>query len=326
MDKLQSRNNTIDIIRFFTCPFILLIHCPLPGALGDAIIQIGRYGVPFFLLLSGWFSYASDTQEMIFRAKKKLADTVKLLGSFVVAYVIMNSASAVLSEEHILSWVWPHANIKSLVYLVLFNRAVFLGSTGCYPLMLIYVYAIFLLLARYNLLKKAIPAVPGLLMVNVLLGAFTELPWFCYGNFLFTGLPFFLMGHWLHKHYERLPKTPSVWLCVLGAGVLLSLAEACLNRPAYCSVGSICMAVALLLFAVNHNKKVANQRVIRALQRYSVYIFVVHCGVRDMILAFLDRQKSSCSEYTLAIMVLLFSLVICVVWDYLSACKKSLHE
>lgn len=191
MDVLQKRNNTIDLLRFFTCPFILLIHCPLPAPLGDVLIHIGRYGVPFFLLVSGWFSYMPDTQGMVRHARKKLVDTFKLMGSFAVVYLILNSTSAVLRGDGLLSWMRSYTNLASAAYLILFNRALFWGSTGYYVFMLVYVYVLLLIIIRFNLLNKAFFLVPILLSANVLCGAFTNLPWFYYGNFLFTGLPFF---------------------------------------------------------------------------------------------------------------------------------------
>lgn len=322
MNNTQNRNNTIDLLRFITCFFVVLIHCPLPGPLGKVIIYIGRYGVPLFLLLSGWFSYSADSKIMLTHAKKKLIDTLQLLSLFIFAYFIINSITAIISGKFFLSWILSYINIKTFISLILFNRAIFLGSTGYYVIMLIYVYIIYILLIKYRLLNKAFTLIPFLLITNVLLGAFTNLPFFCYGNFLFTGLPFFLLGHWLHKNNYRLPKNLFVLLYLFILGGLLSLAEAYLNRPAYCFCGSIFMAVALLLFSVNYDFHIRNQKCIQFLRQYSVYLFVLHCGLRDLLLTFLNKNRLSYYSYEFIILLILFALIICFVGSFLSSHKK----
>ena len=193
MLKTPAHNYTIDLIKFLTCPFILLIHCPLSGSIGQAVIHFGRFGVPFFLLVSGWFSYSTSKEKMIKNAKKKLYDTIKLLGTFLIAYFIMNSIVSLFSGQRCLSWVLNYTNISTLVHFVFFNRALFFGSTGYYPFMLVYVYLIFIFLIKKSMLEKIFWVVPTLLITNVSLSAFTDIPWFFYGNFLCTGLPFFLL-------------------------------------------------------------------------------------------------------------------------------------
>ena len=234
--QIRARNSMIDLIKFFTCPFILLIHCPLSGDVGEAVTHFGRFGVPFFLLVSGWFSYAPSIEKMVERAKKKMMDTVKLLGTFLIAYVIMNSISSCLSGKMCFSWILEYINLRTAANLIIFNRALFFGSTGYYPFMLLYVYFIFLVLTKLKLIE----------MINLVLPVVKNVPWFYYGNFFFTGLPLFLLGHWLHKIYEKLPANPSLWCILFFVGVGLTFAEAAVKPDGYCFAGSILMAVALL--------------------------------------------------------------------------------
>ena len=74
------------------------------------LIHLGRFGVPFFLLVSGWFSYAPSTARMMEKARKKLGDTLTLLGIFCGAYLIMNSLTSYLSGAGCFSWILDYAN------------------------------------------------------------------------------------------------------------------------------------------------------------------------------------------------------------------------
>lgn len=86
-----QRNSILDLFRFISCILIVLIHCPLPGFLGDAIITFGRYAVPFFLMISGWYLFSADRNVVLKKSRKQLRSIVKLIGAFFVAYFIMNS-------------------------------------------------------------------------------------------------------------------------------------------------------------------------------------------------------------------------------------------
>ena len=311
----HSRNHTIDLMRLMACPFIVLIHCPLSGELGQVLIRLGRFGVPFFLLVSGWFSYAPSRASMEEHARKKLGDTLGLLGIFCGAYLIMNSLTSYLSGAGCFSWLSDYANAKTLASLILFNRARFLGSTGYYPLMLIYVYLLFLWLLKRNLLDKAFPCIPMLLGIHFALSMWSDLPWYCYGNFLLTGLPLFLLGHWLHRIHPKLPASPGVYGCLLLLGVGLVLVESGWNPDGYCYLGSVVMAASLLLWAVHHPWQIGSTAGLNMMKRFSMYIFVIHCGIRDILEAFLNRQQITLSNNTFVALVIAVSLAICGLWN-----------
>ena len=67
----SKRNSLLDLLRFISCLFVVLIHCPLPGFLGTAIITFGRYAVPFFLMISGYYLF-SDNRNVVLRKAKNI--------------------------------------------------------------------------------------------------------------------------------------------------------------------------------------------------------------------------------------------------------------
>lgn len=314
MQHMQKRNCVIDIMRLVISVIIVFIHCPFPGAVGRYIIILGRVGVPFFLVLSGWFSYHPDQDTVIARTKKKMVDTVRLLCIFFAAYFLMNTITSFLLKRDAFAWVQSYCNLDTLVNLVLYNRAWFLGSTGYYPFLLLYVYIIFSFLVKTNTIRKAYYLIPVLLLYNVVCGEFTDIPWYHYGNFLFTGLPFFLLGHWLRANKTVLDKLSPIWLWLFLAGTISSFVEAHCFKSAYCHFGSILMAVSLFTACIS-SKLVWRQDLVSCFQRCSVYIFIVHCGLRDILKAFMQVTGLSCSPYVFPLLVLLASVLVSVVWD-----------
>lgn len=60
MNGTDKHYDFLDIIRLIASIFVLLIHCPIDGMTGGYITAIGRFAVPFFILVSGFFSDYSD--------------------------------------------------------------------------------------------------------------------------------------------------------------------------------------------------------------------------------------------------------------------------
>ena len=51
------------------------------------------------------------------------------------------------------------------------------------------------------------------------------------------------------------------------------------------------------------------------MKRFSMYIFVIHCGIRDILEAFLNRQQIALSNNTFVALVIVVSLAVCVLWN-----------
>ena len=312
---VSKRNDLIDLIRFVSSIFVLLIHCPFPGFLGEAIITFGRYAVPYFLMVSGWFFYSADPNRMLEKAKKQLFETAKLTGIFAGVYFIANSICSAASNGQFYSWVLTYCNLKTALYFILFNRALFFGSTGYYIFMLLYIYVIVMLCIKLKVYNWVPYLAPFLLAVNIYLGEFTDLPWFVSGNFLFTGLPCFALGYLLRRSDRVLCQIDAIkWMMLFVLGVIMSYIEMHATQAAYCHVGSIIMAGSLLMFSVRSTLSYGSS-IIRVLRRYATVIFVTHCGVRDLLNTFLGRMNIVCDDWLLPFVVIIASLVVCVLWD-----------
>ena len=313
--RSAKRNFLLDLLRFISSLFVVLIHCPLPGFWGNAIITFGRYAVPFFLMISGWYLFSYDRNVVLEKAIKQLCGIIKLIGAFFVVYLVTNSLCGIVERGVPFEWIKKYSNFTTVLYWLLFNRALFLGSTAYYIFMMLYIYIIIIFWAKYNLSMYMVYAAPALIVINIICGEFTDLPWFTYGNFLFTGIPCFAIGYLLHQCKDKIFSFSLVkYICLFVLGALIACFEAYATKTAYCHIGSILMAGSLLIICVRNNISYL-PHIAQILHKYSTIIFIIHCGIRDVVRVAFLRLNISCSEYTFPFVVIAISIFICIVYD-----------
>ena len=60
----SQKNSTLELIKLFASYMVVFIHVPFYGKYGDAIDAIARFAVPFFFLVSGFYSYQIDCEKI----------------------------------------------------------------------------------------------------------------------------------------------------------------------------------------------------------------------------------------------------------------------
>lgn len=282
-NKTTSRNTNIDAVRGIACVFVVFVHCVMPGRVGEYMMYFARFAVPFFLLVSGWFAYQGSTEQSLQAASRKLKDTVRLAGITAVLYTLWNSLNCLIGGRPVFAWLTPYFNRDSLINLLVFNRAVFFNSITYYLLMMIYVYVIYMWLVKKGWMGKTGWFIAIALTANYVLDAFLHQNWYYSGNFLLTGLPFFFLGHQLHSHFSGRVIPVKMTKGALAFGVVLTFAESTLLGDVYCYIGSMITAVSLLLLCLGTENQPRLRNLSDFGRRYSVYILILHCGIRDTL-------------------------------------------
>lgn len=54
------RNRTFDLFKWVAALFVLLLHVPFPGDVGGTVRMFARWAVPFFFMVSGYFTYGAS--------------------------------------------------------------------------------------------------------------------------------------------------------------------------------------------------------------------------------------------------------------------------
>ena len=305
----NRENQTIECMRIICCVSILFIHCgfPLPSPVRSYAMAIARFAVPFLILLSGWFA---DHNEGWQKAKKKRWDTLRVILIGGIICLLWNCLNSYLQYSSLSAWLRPHLNRKTLYHFLLFNRAVFFNSVFYYFFIMVYVYSIFILAQRWKITAFLCYLSPVLLATGIYICEFAELPWYYGGNFLFLGLPVFLLGYRLREVQQKLIKwKEKEWLCILAAAAI-TITERMLFGSRYLYFGAVLLAVSVFVFCINHETLKCPKLLVKAGTMLSLPMIVIHCEVRDTL-----QLLTKLNNYALPLLVLVISLLLSVVYQ-----------
>ena len=315
---MMKRNPTIDAMRAVACAAVLFVHAAFPNPLGLYVAALARFAVPFFLMVSGYYAYRPAPAESYAYARRRLRATVRLTLCGTLLYAVSNTIRQLLYEDSPFSWLSSLLSPEGLFNFFVFNRAVFLSSVMYYLFMLIYVYLLLMLMLKTGALRFGIGAVPVLLIACVALDEWFGLPWYYSGNFLLTGLPFFLLG-WRIAEKPSCISRPERFIL---PGVVLTLLETTLAGEVYCYVGTLVTAVAIFLACLKFPQANLPRGLVRFGRKCSVTVFLVHCAVRDYIHLLIPEQPPVFA-YLRPLAVLAVSAMIAVMVSAMMSRKKT---
>ena len=72
MQSSSKENTGLNFLKGIACLIVILLHCPIPGLLGNAIIYGLRFSVPIFFMITGYFSYNKNRKWILKQIKKTL--------------------------------------------------------------------------------------------------------------------------------------------------------------------------------------------------------------------------------------------------------------
>lgn len=287
---MKERNSSIDMFRLAAAVLVIVQHyCPFRDGT-PAAIWIGFYcriAVPFFFMISGYFSWKEDSGLRSDYLKKHLVAVGKLL---VISAVVIIAFNGLMGRQIIFQ-------TEDIRWLILFNEPHFLlgHSHIWYILALIYVLAAGLVIEKLKLNKAAYWVAPLLLLGNVILDYYlfgTELRKSCYTrNWLLDGLPFFYIGQFIHRYEKNLrPLTdqrrslilPAVAAVCLGTeGALMLRFEQDVNRNMYFFLPMLSVSVLLALLSFPDLGR--GSRLVSRARDVSLVMYVTHHMVAELL-------------------------------------------
>lgn len=285
---MKDKNNLLYTIRGGATLLVILIHCSFPGIFGAYIKAIARMAVPVFLMISGYYTFENDRDMELQRIKLSIRKAGKLAIIVLLIYSAANCVNAIFVGKSPFSWLTSHLSVSDMIGLIVFNHSVFITAIMWYFLALLYVYFIVLLAMKLGVLNVLICSTPLWLVLNIFSGEIMKWPWYISGNFLLTGLPFFLIGYWIHKENicRKLAKA-NLW-GILIFGMLLTMIEATMFGNIYVYIGSIFSAFAI--FCLSFKYKIHRKNFLTIIgERSSTYIFVLH----GLVIMIVDKLNLS---------------------------------
>lgn len=317
----MTRNRSIDAVRAAACVFVLFVHAYFPNPFGLYVSGLARSAVPFFLMVSGYFACRPDAEATLAAARRRLASTARLTLAGVLLYAVSNTACRLLTGQRAFSWLDSLLTAEGLFNFVVYNRAVFLSSVMYYLFMMLYVYALFMLIVKSGWLKAARRMIPLLLAACVILDEFCGQPWYYAGNFLLTGLPFFLLGHLFAERPPRLAHPGRLLL----PGLLLTIAEIALFGDAYCYIGTLVFTVSLFAVCLQNPGERLPEGLVRFGRNCSMIVFLIHCAVRDWLYLVIP-QSPAVFAWLRPIAVLLVTVALSLLIARRKARKTPVHS
>lgn len=256
-------NISLNVIKCVAVFGVICIHCNLDseGTFGLMVDGISRFAVPFFFLISGFYSYfGDDVNKALYKYKTRIIKLIKLLIVSNLVYFIyfVGFTHHYKSFADIISIV----DINNIIGYILFNRS----PTGVHLWFiesLIYCYIIYYILSKLNIdcnrLYKWIPVLlVSCIVLEELLPIFgIKVPIAFYRNFLFIGLPFFALGYLIHDKEDLLiNKYSDTFLIELMIfGCLLSILEVLLFGKLNLFIGTIILSIGIFLWGVKNPEK-----------------------------------------------------------------------
>lgn len=313
------RNKALDQLRFLAAIFVVLIHSPLPGTAGVFIEALARIAVPLFFMISGYYASNNNRATLIRKMKK----TAVMLGIAVVLYfaweMLWSIYHGTTAEK-----LQLYFSIQTLAETIVLNTGVLLGHLW-FLLALLYCYCIYAFCiqkAPFSVRKGiAMTLLAGFFIVKELLkwNGVAD-PVYYVRNFLFMGLPFFLLGEAIKQKKEWLLSIKPVVLAIvalvgLGAAITERLYVGCCDLY----LGTV-PAIAAIFILAQRPTAWTSSWLAKLGRQYAADIYIIHV----MILSGLNMVASVTGILSLDIFLIMRPVILIVLCILLSGVKNNL--
>lgn len=282
----NDRNHSLDLFKGIACIAVVLVHVSFPGKAGLIISSIARFAVPFFFMVSGYYSYHSEGRRAN-RNKKHIMHMLKIiLFSFIVyvpaSFLFSFWGDTVNSTLHDVGSL----DLKGIFIFFVFNRPVIIVGQLWFLFALLYDYVLFDLIERRWPIEKYYISIPILLTLLILLAqgmhiAGVAIPNYLYRNFLIEGFAFFLLAYYLHSVENKIHVSDFLLIIVFLLSTIGCVFERILLGRAFgVNICTIPQLLSIFLFSIKHSGFGWKTRFGRTLcslgEKISLHIYIIH--------------------------------------------------
>lgn len=222
-----GRNWQLDFLKGISCIVVVLLHYPLPGALGKAVAYAFRFPVPIFFMISGYFSFGKSPQKLVkcfFKMLKMIVVTELFYAVFQYGAGLLLWGQS-LAETHKGFYAFHHP-IRNLLVGSFYNGLLW------YVYAMMWTYLAFAILKRFGLLEKCYILIPPLICFLVV-GCFILTRRYginryihLFRNAVSFGFPMTLLGYWVAEKeswlMERMNPVKAFGMIAVGGVVLVA--------------------------------------------------------------------------------------------------------
>lgn len=311
-----QKNNTLELLKLFASYMVVFIHVSFHGKIGVVVDALARFAVPFFFLVSGFYSYQISCEKI----KKRIRTILTLLILATVCYSTFEIATLLCwNTDGLVALFRKYTDLSTFINLLVFNVPVSSDlSSGhlWYLLAILYVYVIFYFVTAFHVTDKAIFIISlSLLFLHVFLGEGLSvfgiaLPFPFVRNFALMGIPFFAFGLFVKKYECKFKAIPDhVIFISLLIGVFESIISRCIFGPNELYIGSLF----ILFAAICTFTKYANVKYppfLTTSEGCSTYIYIFHIIISSVI--HITYGVLGIDIYSSVILENLHPLIVCI--------------
>lgn len=275
----DKRNFTLDFVKGIACIFVVFIHVPFPGIVGEMISELADFAVPFFYMISGYYAYYEDGRG-IEELKRKIRHILNLTYTAISVYVIFHLISSGV-KVGFLNEIKNLLQIRNWLRLILLGDFNFIEAGHLWYLpCLIYSYALLLFVYKKQAIEKVKKGVPVLFALKIIVTILVEsfgLSWFIKANFVISALPWICLGILLARKAKTIDIKKNKVLLLGGVGIVLSLWGVFDSLKINVSVcGTICLSVSIFLWCICFSQMASRGLISEIGRKYSSYIYLFH--------------------------------------------------
>ena len=288
MTNQSNRSYSIDFIKGIAAISIICLHCDNNDAFDSIIHLVGRMAVPMFFIITGYYLPSMIKSGHITRHIVKI---LKIIMGGLLFYLTLDCLDDYPDIDiwgklsHVILW-------NNLGRLLMFAQYPFNVGAGhlWYLMAILYILCFMSLFSKKYSIKKLYVLIPILFLIGYLISSnFEVVARSYYQNFLFTGMPYVLLGSFIREHDTGQQLTNRQLGGLITLFSALYLAEIGLyvftGKPAH-REHYICIIplVSFILIWAAKNPQFGQRNVITIIGRdYSIYIYVIHLYfVREM--------------------------------------------
>ena len=314
----MKENKLLYFLEGLACIFVILIHCDMSGIVGDLLEVIGRFAVPLFFMVSGYFNRNSDNKKIVKRIKKII---IIFIVSIVVYWVYLNIKDCIIdSSYNFLSYNLNLLSYTNILRMFLFNYTAFISSPLWFLIALLYCYIYNLIL---NKSKKSVPIFcyvfiffMGYILNIFLLNKYDVTYNYLIRNWIFIGIPFYMLG----KNIENIPLyklnyNKIKFLIIFG--LILSIIEKIsikimFNGKMDVYIGTFLFTITLFIMALKKPDIAINDYIVKVGKEYSLNIYIIHYIFVSILKNIMPYYNIRINDFVIAIITICLSISLAI--------------
>ncbi len=330
----KERNQSVELCRMVAALAVVFLHVPLPEPVGSWVGCLARFAVPFFFMVSGYYSLNQSCDWL----KRRLVSVLKLnvyaaLPYYIWKYLAFYRGSAgmeflraeVFPPNVLMDWLLRHVHPGA-------GHLWFLAAlVPCYAGLWLYVrlregkarnnqplYLMGLFLMGTDFLLSTLLPVNGM-----------AVPFMVYRNGWCLGLPLFLLGMFLHEYedtiVEKFHLTTGKLILLTGAGILLSLIQYKSYGTSEIYLGTIPEMIGLMLLLTAHPVLPRPLGFLRwatpRFGRISTVVYIIHLlllsAYEERFRVLAEARLGHWEAWARPFLIATASLIVAILWDWL---------